>query len=81
MAFGPSWLSSSKEKEAAPEVPPPTAREIQEMKDLPGVIQFMRLLNLGAAGGLIAAAVRLVFYNMQSFFLVLFSSSTPLYNN
>jgi hypothetical protein len=55
MAFGPSWLSSSKEETPAP--PPPTEREIQEMKDLPAVIQFMRLLNLGAAGTLIAASV------------------------
>jgi hypothetical protein len=67
MAFGPSWLSSN--KEAAPEAPPapaPTAREIQEMKDLPGVIQFMRLLNLGAAGGLIAAGVSLSFESDSS---------------
>jgi len=61
--MAPSWLTPN--RGAAPETPAapaPTAREIQEMKDLPGVIQFMRLLNLGAAGGLIAAAVSLTYF-------------------
>lgn len=55
--MAPSWLTPNKNE--APAAPAPSAEEIQEMEKLPGVIQFMRLLNLGAAGGLIAAAVSL----------------------
>jgi len=76
MAESPSWLQSGSDAPAPAPAPleisgtsSPPASNTQassadaaqaEDKDLPGVILMMRLTNMGMAGGIITAAVRIL---------------------